>query len=191
MNGASPGTYSWGGYFHTYFWVDPKRDVIGVLMTQLNPFNHLTLWGDFQQAAYDALDATADAGAATGPQPGDVYREYAVHTGGNFDWRVTDPRATASGASKFLPNPMLELTVDDLKHAVRAEAVIDRWGGHLRTTNKRIRFNGNTWLRVSELTSTPEGRAEYYYSQDNPCINIPLETPANGNQYTGGVLFDL
>ena len=187
LNGASPGTYSWGGYFHTYFWVDPKREVIGVLMTQLNPFNHLTLWADFQQAAYDALDASIEVGTTDGPGPGDVYREYAVHAGGNLDWRVTDPRATASGAWKFLPNPTLQLTIDDLEHAVRAEAVIDRWGGHLRTTNKRIRFDGNTWLRVPELTTPPSDRAEYFYSQDNPRIAIPLEHLHEGVNALDGI----
>ena len=56
-NGASVGTYSWGGIFHTYFWVDPRREVVGILMTQLYPFDHLALWGGFQQRVYDALDA--------------------------------------------------------------------------------------------------------------------------------------
>lgn len=57
-NGASPGTFSWGGVFHTYFWADPKRDIAGVLMTQLFPFDHLTLWQDFQKAAYEGLGSS-------------------------------------------------------------------------------------------------------------------------------------
>jgi CubicO group peptidase (beta-lactamase class C family) len=28
------GSYSWGGAFGTYFWIDPKNDLIGVYMTQ-------------------------------------------------------------------------------------------------------------------------------------------------------------
>jgi hypothetical protein len=110
------------------------------------------------------------------PQPGEVYREYALHNGGNLHWRVTDPQATAEGAREFLPNPILNIDVDDLDGAVRAEALLDRWGGHLRTTNKRIRFNGNDWLTIPELTTTPDfSRAELYYSQDNPVIEVPLE----------------
>ncbi len=174
-NGASPGTYSWGGVFHTYFWVDPEHEVIGVLMTQLFPFQHLSLWGDFQQHVYDALEQAIDGGKAAGPAAGEVYREFAIHNAGNLNWRVTDPRATATGAREFLPNPRLQLEVSDLDHAVRAEAMIDRWGGHLKTTDKRVRFNGNTWLRVPELETTPPGRGEYYYSQDNPVINVPLD----------------
>jgi CubicO group peptidase (beta-lactamase class C family) len=60
-NGASVGTFSWAGAFHTYFWVDPRREVVGVLMTQLFPFNHLTLWGDFQSGVYAALDRAEKA----------------------------------------------------------------------------------------------------------------------------------
>ena len=184
--GASIGTYSWGGIFHTYFWVDPKREVIGVVMTQLYPFSHLTLWGDFQQAAYDALDQTMSRPADRSPRAGDVYREYAVHNGGNIDWRVTDPDAAEPRAWQFLPNPLLTINIDDLEHAVRAEAILDRWGGHLRTTRKAIRLNRHPWLIVPELSSPPAERAEYYYSQDNPVISIPLEHLREGvNTFEG------
>lgn len=60
--GASIGSYSWGGIFHTYFWVDPQREIAGVLMTQLFPFDHLTMWGDFQEAVYESLDGKSGDG---------------------------------------------------------------------------------------------------------------------------------
>src|SRR5262249_24379111 len=31
---AGIGTVSWGGFFYTYFWADPKRELIGIFMTQ-------------------------------------------------------------------------------------------------------------------------------------------------------------
>ena len=99
-----------------------------------------------------------------------------MHNGGNRHWRVTDPKATAAGAKTFLPNSVLKLEVGDLEHAVRAEALLDRWGGHIRTTGKRIRFNQRSWLTVPELAVMPIGeRAEYYYTQDNPIIPVPLD----------------
>lgn len=52
---GSPGTYSWGGFYHTYFFVDPRRELIGVVMTQLYPWSHLTLWSDFRRGVYAAL----------------------------------------------------------------------------------------------------------------------------------------
>ncbi len=52
---ASVGSYSWGGFYNTAFWVDPDKKLIGVLMTQLFPSNHLTLVQDFQKLAYGAI----------------------------------------------------------------------------------------------------------------------------------------
>lgn len=120
LNGSAPGTFSWGGFFYTYFWVDPKTEVAGVLMTQLYPSGDLTLRRDFQRTVYQALETALDVGQSPGPQPGDVYREYTSDHGGGRDWRVTDPRATAEGAGEFLPNPKLRVEIDDLEHAIRA-----------------------------------------------------------------------
>ena len=36
--GRSAGSLAWGGINNTYFWVDPQRQVAGVLMTQILPF---------------------------------------------------------------------------------------------------------------------------------------------------------
>jgi putative heme-binding domain-containing protein len=52
---ASKGSYSWGGIFNTFFWVDPKEQLVGIVMTQLHPFGHLTLWKDFQEKVYQSI----------------------------------------------------------------------------------------------------------------------------------------
>lgn len=52
---ASVGSCSWGGIFHTFFWVDPHRQLIGLVLTQLYPFSHLTLWHEFQARVYEDL----------------------------------------------------------------------------------------------------------------------------------------
>jgi CubicO group peptidase (beta-lactamase class C family) len=52
---ASPGTFSWGGIYNTYFWVDPEKELVGILMTQLFPFDHLTIREDFKRLTYEAL----------------------------------------------------------------------------------------------------------------------------------------
>ncbi len=52
---VSPGTISWGGFYHTYFFADPKKKLAGVVMTQLYPWNHMTMWSDFRAAVYGAL----------------------------------------------------------------------------------------------------------------------------------------
>jgi hypothetical protein len=126
-----------------------------------------------------------------GPQPGDVYREYTANMAVKDNWRVTDPNAGHQGAGEFLPNAVLNLNISDLDGAVRAEAVIDRWGGHAGTSGKRIRFNGNEWLPLPELETTPEGeRPECYMYQDNPIIAIPLEHLKEGPNTFEGICGD-
>ncbi len=128
-----------------------------------------------------AAAAAQTQGPHLGPQPGDVYREFAVHNGADASWRVTDPAATAAGAKRYLPNPVLKFEIESLQNAVRAEALLDRWGGHLKTTAKRIRFNGNAWHTVPEIGTVPAGhQPERYYSQDNPVISVPLSELREG-----------
>ncbi len=114
--------------------------------------------------------------AHTALRPGSVYREYALHNGGDRDWRITNPQAADSGARKYLPNPVWRLSIDSLAGAVRAEVMLDRWSGHLGTTSPRIRFNGNPWLDIPPpALGAPNARPEDYYFQDNPVIPVPLE----------------
>ncbi len=122
----------------------------------------------------DAASIDGPFWAQGGPRPGEVYREYALHNGGPKNWRVTAPDASYPGALEFLPNPILELTVDDLDGAVRAEALLDRWGGHLRTEGRQVRFNGGGWIDVPEPSMMPNGREPYHYFQDNPVFDVPL-----------------
>ncbi|MGB7327809.1 MAG: hypothetical protein WBD31_23225, partial [Rubripirellula sp.] len=142
-------------------------------------------------SASDQQDGSTDSEEhrALAPKPGDVYREYAIHNGGNFDWRVTDPRARHEGAKDFLPNPVLSLDVRDLEGAVRAEAVLDRWGGHANTKEKLIRFNEHDWITLPELKTTPEGYdPEQYHSQDNPVIPVPLDHLVKGTNTIEGTI---
>jgi len=52
-NLRSPGSYTWAGIFNTHFWVDPKREIAGVLMIQVLPFYDdatMKLYRDFEEA---------------------------------------------------------------------------------------------------------------------------------------------
>ena len=51
---AAVGSYYWGGFYSTGFWVDPEKKLVGVFMTQLSPADHLTLYPDFMKLAYEA-----------------------------------------------------------------------------------------------------------------------------------------
>ena len=45
---GSPGTFSWGGAYHTSYWADPKEKIVAVLMTQLLPANGSDLLNKFR-----------------------------------------------------------------------------------------------------------------------------------------------
>jgi CubicO group peptidase (beta-lactamase class C family) len=54
--GRSAGSGAWAGMFNTYYWLDPKRSVAGVLCTQVLPFADakvLDLFTGFETALYE------------------------------------------------------------------------------------------------------------------------------------------
>ena len=130
----------------------------------------------------------------THPQPGDIYQEFVRTLSiGSDEWRVTDPNINLGlypQAAGFLPNPTLDIYVGDLSGATRAEAVITLWGGHIGTTGKKIRFNGNNWITIPELNSDngiPGGSSgECYINQVNVVVDVPLSDLQVGtNTFTG------
>jgi CubicO group peptidase (beta-lactamase class C family) len=53
--GRSAGSLAWAGFGNTYFWIDPKRRVTGVILTQFLPFADtiaLDLFGQFERGVY-------------------------------------------------------------------------------------------------------------------------------------------
>jgi hypothetical protein len=139
-------------------------------------------------AAVLCIAALKAAAAAAGPQPGDVYREFAAHQGGD-DWRVTNPDVEGERQRKHLPNPVLKFAISTLEGATRAEAMLDRWSGHVQTRRPRLRFNGNGWLDVPPPRVPPgPGEHEGHYFQDNPVIAVSLDQlKAGTNTFEGTV----
>ncbi|MFP6617212.1 MAG: serine hydrolase domain-containing protein, partial [Candidatus Hydrogenedentota bacterium] len=39
----TPGSFSWGGAWGTIFWVDPAEEMIGIMLTQITSYRHLTV----------------------------------------------------------------------------------------------------------------------------------------------------
>jgi CubicO group peptidase (beta-lactamase class C family) len=52
---ASVGSYSWAGFYSTYFWVDPEKKLVGILFTQMQPGPREPLAATFQKRVYEAL----------------------------------------------------------------------------------------------------------------------------------------
>jgi len=62
--GRSPGSLAWAGLANTYYWIDPSRDVTGVILMQMLPFADKTCmaaFADFESGIYAALDAAQKA----------------------------------------------------------------------------------------------------------------------------------
>jgi methyl acetate hydrolase len=65
--GRSPGSLAWAGLANTYYWIDPSRDVCGVILMQLLPFADgkcLEAFAGFEQGVYAGLDAGSGQKAA-------------------------------------------------------------------------------------------------------------------------------
>jgi CubicO group peptidase (beta-lactamase class C family) len=52
---AGVGTFSWGGAYGTFFWVDPKNELVAVVMTQVIPPDFTLLGTEFKKAVYAAM----------------------------------------------------------------------------------------------------------------------------------------
>ncbi|MBR0692330.1 serine hydrolase [Bradyrhizobium lablabi] len=65
--GRSAGSLAWAGLANTYFWIDPARDVAGVILMQLLPFfdgKAIETFAGFERGIYDGLDAGSGQKAA-------------------------------------------------------------------------------------------------------------------------------
>jgi len=49
------GEYFWGGMANTLFWIDPKEDIVAMLMTNVLPSNVFPLRNDMRKYVYEAL----------------------------------------------------------------------------------------------------------------------------------------
>lgn len=53
---GSPGRLGWGGLYNTTFWIDPKEQIVAVLMTQIYPSSHQReLYDKFENLVYQAI----------------------------------------------------------------------------------------------------------------------------------------
>ena len=51
----SEGSVYWGGAYATLSWIDREEELIGVLMTQVRPYNHINIRQDFQVLVHQAI----------------------------------------------------------------------------------------------------------------------------------------
>jgi methyl acetate hydrolase len=59
-DGRTAGSLTWGGLFNTYYWIDPRRRIAAVFMTQVLPFadnRALRAYRQFERGIYASLKA--------------------------------------------------------------------------------------------------------------------------------------
>jgi methyl acetate hydrolase len=64
--GRSPGSLAWAGLANTYYWIDPSRDITGVILMQVLPFADkkcLEAFAGFEKGVYAGLDAAGQKAA--------------------------------------------------------------------------------------------------------------------------------
>ena len=51
----TPGTFTWGGAWGTIFWIDPVENMIGIMMTQITSYSHLSVRQELGVTAMQAI----------------------------------------------------------------------------------------------------------------------------------------
>ena len=130
-------------------------------------------------------------GYLVAPAPGSIYKEFTrIMSTNSNQWRVTDPSATNPGSpgnapSTYLPNDVMPLTVNDLTGAIRAEAIMDVWGGHVGTVGKQLIVNGNSPISIPDVPTIPSN-PECYVHQYNVTVEVPLADLVQGTNTIEG-----
>lgn len=172
----SVGTYSWGGIFNTYFWVDPQEELVAVLMTQVFPNDQLAIRDEFRKLVYAAID---DSGFERiySYRPGEKYANPHFNA---RQLRVNAPEVSTHQefASRSEPRSsgMARIRVDeDLRAIRRADLELQLWGGHPGTSNKRVTVNGRTTYCIPEV-----GTQQLNCTHQNPVFNLRPVDLVNG-----------
>ena len=55
QNSGSIGSFNWGGAASTFFWIDPKEDLICIMMTQLMPSGYYPIRVQMQSMVYGSF----------------------------------------------------------------------------------------------------------------------------------------
>lgn len=173
---ASVGTYSWGGIFNTYFWVDPQDELIGLLMTQIFPYDHLDIRKEFKQGVYDSLD---DSGFTQTYSYVPGAETANPHFNGR-QLRVNSADASLhpsfGGRSEVRSSGMARILVEeDPRQIVRAELHTEIWGGHPGTGTKAVTVNGRRHRRLPDV-----GTTEHHCTHQYPVIALRRRDLVNG-----------
>ncbi len=117
--------------------------------------------------------------ACAQPRPGEVYREYyftntygdaggAIRIGGKQGVSHPDRGSDFGYVNAWIDFPHQV----ELKHALRAELVVEKILSHNSTRGLAIQWNQGPWLALPEPEAIPEPRSQYYH---HTCLVKPLD----------------
>lgn len=113
-------------------------------------------------------------------QPGQVFRSF-VWPGPLFGELSSTAEAPGAKTMRRKPHTPVEIQIDSLEGAVRAEIAVEFWGGHTGTSEQSFQVNNGPWIALPQPEGTP-GPPECYMRTvlGNPAVEVPLETLQEG-----------
>jgi hypothetical protein len=119
-----------------------------------------------------AVLATTLLTAQAEPQPGETFQEFV------YPWRFIelDPANTNPNLGDMRKQSGLDrvLELRGVKNAVRAEVVVEYWGGHSGTSDQKFRANGHDWIAIPQPEGTPKAPQSYYRTLLRATAPIPV-----------------
>ncbi len=121
------------------------------------------------------------------PSPGEVFREYSY----SQRFAELDSGSRRPGVEGLRAGSQLTRTLDihDLRKAIRAEVVVEYWGGHIGTASQQFRVNDGDWIDIPQPRGTPAQPQCYYRTLSRATVSIPFErlrAGANRFQFRAG-----
>lgn len=126
-----------------------------------------------------AVAIVPSVGAFSQPVPGDVFREYMWHNeGGSAGGALRVGGRVGDEGSISLDHDF------DLKHATKAEVVIEKILCHDGTTGLAIQINDSDWIYIPEAPGIPAPQSAYQH-HFYPTVRIPLSclNRGKGNRF--------
>ncbi|MCP4755621.1 MAG: beta-lactamase family protein [Proteobacteria bacterium] len=167
-NGAA-GTYSWGGAAYTNFWIDPKREMVGVSMTQVMPNSHLNLHKRFSTLANQALVGSSETGKQSAGLGTEFTYDQAPRFTLNFAKGTTRGKPTNSSqvfAAKTPEGVVFQASVNDIPEGIEVKDFAEKsYMPGLETTPiaEKTRITSNAEFTLSDGTKAYKSEVQWIY----------------------------
>ncbi|MGQ9826825.1 MAG: PKD domain-containing protein [Roseiflexus sp.] len=130
----------------------------------------ILLMASMMPVSFPAHSTAIAQSVSNGPQPGDVFREYA------FPQRLTLCfRPSRPDSCNNIPSERSAGLTFNPAGAVRAELAVEYWGGHIGT-RQHFRVNSqNDWQPLPPIQNVPEGARPHCYFRSVLGRTLPLD----------------